>query len=161
MNALPAPGWVYRPLQVSELDAVMAVEQRCYEFPWSRGAFVDSLAAGYETEAAFAADGLLDGYRVAMIGVEEMHLLNLTVSPPVQGRGLAHALLHRLEDACRQLALPTLWLEVRPGNQRALALYRRHGFQEVGRRRGYYPAAGGQREDAVVMRLALTDHGLD
>ncbi len=149
-----------RPMRLDDLDAVMAVEQRCYAYPWSRGAFVDSLVAGYETELALDEAGALLGYRVAMIGVDEMHLLNLTVRPPSQGQGLADLLMRRLEDDCRRLALPTLWLEVRPSNARALALYRRHGFCEVGRRRGYYPAPG-EREDALVMRLALADHGLD
>ncbi len=158
MNALPAPTLPrlrFRPMQVADVDAVLAVEHQGYPHPWTHGNFVDSLASGYEAELALDDTGALAGYCVAMAGVDEMHLLNLCVRPDLQGRGLARMLLQRLEDTCRRQALPTLWLEVRPSNERALLLYRRWGFREVGRRRGYYPAAHGRREDAIVMRRAL------
>jgi ribosomal-protein-alanine N-acetyltransferase len=164
VSALPEPGLPglphlhFRPMQAADVDAVMVVERQCYPFPWTPGNFVDSLASGYETELALEPGGALAGYRVAMVGVDEMHLLNLGVRPDLQGRGLARRLLQRLADDCRRLALPTLWLEVRPSNERALMLYRRWGFREVGLRRGYYPAAQGRREDAIVMRRAVTGH---
>lgn len=161
----PAPAVAYRPMRPSDLDAVMAAEVLCYPHPWTRGNFVDSLASGYEAEVALADDGTLVGYRVAMVGVDEMHLLNLTVHPDWQGHGHARALLQRLEDDCRRLTLSTLWLEVRPSNPRARDLYARWGFREVGLRRGYYPAAHGRREDAIVMSRQVpgvaADDGLD
>jgi ribosomal-protein-alanine N-acetyltransferase len=89
-----------------------------------------------------------------MAGVDELHLLNLTVHPEWQGRGLGSALLDDVIAAARARGLRSLWLEVRQGNDRARALYRRRGFAEVGLRRGYYPAAG-RREDAVVMSRAV------
>jgi ribosomal-protein-alanine N-acetyltransferase len=95
--------------------------------------------------------GGIVGYFVAMPGVDEMHLLNLTVAPPWQRQGLARRLLDSLEERCRDAALSMLWLEVRASNERARLLYRRRGFSEVGLRRGYYPAPQGMREDAVVM----------
>ena len=95
----------------------------------------------------------LVGYFVAMPGADELHLLNLTVMPEWQGRGHGRRLLDALEAVCRLQHWPVLWLEVRASNQRALSLYRRRGFAEVGLRRGYYPALGGRREDAIVMRL--------
>ena len=164
MNARLAPAVAYRPMRTNDLDAVMAVEQACYEFPWTRGNFLDSLAAGYETDLALDETGAVVGYRLAMVGVDEMHLLNLTVRLDCQGRGLARALLQRLIDDCRRLSLATLWLEVRPSDVRARALYQRRGFREVGLRRGYYPAADGRREDAIVMQLPVPSsavHGLD
>ena len=165
MNPLQQPAVQHRPMQMADLDAVMVIEPQCYEFPWTRGNFVDSLAAGHETELALDAAAGLIGYRVAMVGVDEMHLLNLAVHPAWQGRGHAHLLLLRLLDDCRRLALATLWLEVRTGNQRAHQLYQRWGFREVGLRRAYYPAAAGSREDAVVMRLLVppqsASHALD
>jgi ribosomal-protein-alanine N-acetyltransferase len=146
----------WHPMTVSDLDRVMLIEAGAYSFPWTRGNFIDSLAAGYAAEMlADAASGDVVGYYVAMPGVDELHLLNLTVSPPYQGRGHARALLAAVEAAARRRGLGTLWLEVRVSNERALRLYERHGFHRAGQRRGYYPAAGGQREDAVVMTLPL------
>jgi ribosomal-protein-alanine N-acetyltransferase len=97
----------------------------------------------------------LVGYYVAMAGVDEMHLLNLTVAPAQQRRGHSRILLDALERRCREQTLATLWLEVRASNARARQVYARRGFAEVGLRRGYYPASKAQREDAIVMSLPL------
>ena len=124
-------------------------------FPWTRGNFVDSLAAGYAAHVLRMGDGELCAYCVAMAGVQEMHLLNLTVAPAWQHRGLARRLLDALVADCRAADGAWLWLEVRESNQRAREVYRRYGFEQVGWRRAYYPAAAGQREDACVMRLLV------
>ena len=153
MNALARHGASLRRMVLSDLDAVMAIETRCYSFPWTRGNFVDSLAAGYHAQVLLEHDELI-GYLVAMAGVGEMHLLNITVAPMAQHRGLARRMLDELQHHCAQSRLPLLWLEVRASNHRARALYARRGFEEVGVRRNYYPASGG-REDAIVMRLPL------
>lgn len=145
-------------MALRDLDAVVAVEARAYSWPWSRGNFVDTLAAGHIAEVLEDRDAGLLGYFVAMTGVDELHLLNVTVAPEWQGRGHGSALLEAVIEHGRQLGLAALWLEVRLSNHRARALYARRGFAEVGLRRAYYPAAGG-REDAVVMRLALTGEG--
>jgi len=142
------------PMTPARLDAVVAIEQAVYAFPWSRGNFVDSLAAGYLAEVLVDARGELIGYYVAMGGVEEMHLLNVTVRPLLQGRGHGRAMLDALVAHSRARGARTLWLEVRESNLHARELYRRYGFAEVGIRRGYYPAPLG-REDAVVMSLTL------
>jgi ribosomal-protein-alanine N-acetyltransferase len=159
----PDPG-VLRAMVIDDLDAVCQIEQRAYSFPWSRGNFTDSLATGHlcwmlqaapapgRGRAGQAATPAL-GYCVAMAGVEEMHLLNITVRPEDQGRGHARHLLASLVAHCRQVRAAQLWLEVRETNHRARALYTRFGFETVGMRRAYYPAAAG-REDAIVMRLA-------
>ena len=143
------------PMTVTELDAVMAIERAAYEFPWTRGNFLDSLHAGYDARVlADRGTGLL-GYFVALHGVDEMHLLNLTVAPTRQGEGHARCMLQGLVGLCRERQALQLWLEVRESNQRARALYLRFGFRHVGSRRGYYPASGGRREDAVVMTLDI------
>jgi len=144
-----------RAMRLSDLTAVLAIEQHAYSFPWSRGNFIDSLAAAYLAEVLLADDGAVLGYFIAMTGVDELHLLNITVAPAHQGQGHGHRLLAAVQAHGRRLGLATLWLEVRAGNHRARALYRGCGFAEVGLRRAYYPAAGG-REDAVVMRLPLS-----
>jgi len=152
------------PMGVTDLDRVMAVERSAYSFPWTRGNFVDSLAAGYLALMLVDDTAGLVGYCVAMSGADEMHLLNLTVAPALQRRGHSRTLLDALEGHCRERGLGTLWLEVRASNQRARQLYARRGFREVGVRRGYYPAGAARREDAIVMSLTLPSepaHGLD
>ena len=148
------PESMQTPMTVADLERVLAIEAAAYSHPWTRGNFVDSLAAGYLAWLRLDAAGRCIGYCVAMPGFEEMHLLNITVAPAWQGQGLGRLMLGALAAHARELGLASLWLEVRQGNQRARALYRELGYAEVGLRRGYYPAAG-RREDAVVMSLLL------
>ncbi len=159
--ALPAPR--FHPMTPAWLDRVLAIESQAYAHAWSRGHFVDSLAAGYHAWLLLdATSDTLFGYAVAMPGVEEMHLLNLAVAPAHQRRGHALRLLDWLVQLCRHTGAERLWLEVRQSNERAQAIYRRYGFGAVGVRRGYYPAAQG-REDAQVMALDIPrgGHALD
>lgn len=159
MSALARdPGLCREPMTLMHLDAVLAIEQQAYAFPWTRGNFIDSLAARYVAEV-IVDEGHVAGYFVAMAGVDEMHLLNITVAPALQGRGHGRAMLDVLVGLCRARGSGTLWLEVREGNTRARAIYTRYGFVEVGRRRGYYPSPFGRREDAVVMSLGIDDVG--
>lgn len=156
------------PMTVQQLDTVLAIELQAYAFPWTRGNFIDSLAAGYPSQVLYGAQGELLGYFIAMDGVDELHLLNITVAPAVQGRGHARFMLDELCALGRGKYAQQIWLEVRESNHRARDIYTRYGFLQVGLRRGYYPAASSThasgREDAVVMRLALTTgaaHGLE
>ncbi|MBV8500845.1 MAG: ribosomal protein S18-alanine N-acetyltransferase [Paucibacter sp.] len=155
MSALPIEQIDCRGMQLADLDEVVPLELQCYIVPWTRGNFIDSLAAGYEARVLRSGSGELLGYFVAMQGFEEMHLLNITVAPAHQGRGLALLMLEELRAICRGHAARQLWLEVRISNERARAIYRRYGFAEVGLRRGYYPMPAGPREDAVLMSLDL------
>ena len=159
MSAVLSPSYPLRPMTLADLDAVLDIEVQAYPFPWTRGNFTDSLAAGYP--ARVLTDGLAGdrviGYFVAMEGVDEMHLLNVTVTPAEQGRGHGRGLLDALVRLCRDCDAEQLWLEVRVSNPRAGELYSRYGFREVGLRRGYYPAAQGQREDARVMTLIVDE----
>lgn len=143
------------PMTIASLEAVIAIENVAYEFPWSRGNFIDSLAAGYEARVLLDGHAGIAGYLVAMAGVDEMHLLNLTVAPPRQRLGHARFMLDGLVGMCRAREARQLWLEVRETNTRARALYQRYGFRHVGVRRAYYPAAHGRREDATVMSLDI------
>jgi [ribosomal protein S18]-alanine N-acetyltransferase len=141
-------------MAVKHLDALMPIEAAAYEFAWSRGNFVDSLASGYPAGLLFDASSAVLGYFVAMVGVDEWHLLNITVAPEHQSHGHGRFLLDHIVSLSRHGGAAQLWLEVRRSNARARAIYARYGFTEIGVRRGYYPAAQG-REDAVVMRLQL------
>jgi ribosomal-protein-alanine N-acetyltransferase len=144
------------PLQLHDLPELMAIELQAYPFPWTEGNFTDSLAAGYEAWAYRDEDARLRAYFVAMMGVDEMHLLNFTVAPIAQGQGLGRAMLKTLLALARRLGAADLFLEVRPSNTAALCLYQSHGFLTVGRRRAYYPAVQG-REDALVMKRSCAE----
>ncbi len=141
-----------RAMTRTDLDAVLAIERAAYGWPWTSGNFADSLAAGHLAELLQLPGGGIVGYYVAMPGAGELHLLNLTVAPPHQRRGHARTLLDVVEQRCRELRLPTVWLEVRVGNARARQVYLRRGFVEAGLRRGYYPAGSAGNEDALLMR---------
>jgi ribosomal-protein-alanine N-acetyltransferase len=142
------------PLDAARLEQVLQIEQRAYPHPWTRGNFLDALRSGYHARALLAGEELL-GYYVAMQGVDEVHLLNITVAPEYQHQGWARVMLDALALWARGLGAQWLWLEVRVSNTRAVAIYEAHGYRRVGRRKNYYPAGQGQREDAVVMSLRL------
>jgi ribosomal-protein-alanine N-acetyltransferase len=144
----------FKTMLPEHLDAVLAVEQRTYAHPWNRINFLDALQSGYQAQMMVAGDVLL-GYFLAMEGVEEVHLLNITVAPEYQGQGWSRIMLDALTLWSRGRAAQWLWLEVRVGNTRAMRVYEAHGYQRVGYRKDYYPAGNGQREDAVVMGLRL------
>lgn len=160
------------PMTLADLDAVHEVEKRAYPHPWTPKHFRDSLQAGYpvvmllgqalpgEMPSPARSDGrVLLGYLVAMPGVDEVHLLNITVAPAFQRQGWGRFLLDALVLWSRGQRAQWLWLEVRQSNQPARHLYERYGFTAVGVRKGYYPAGHLAREDAVVMSLDLRTPG--
>ncbi|WP_420805923.1 ribosomal protein S18-alanine N-acetyltransferase [Rhodoferax saidenbachensis] len=151
---MQAPEVQFAPLLADWLDAVLQVEQRAYDHPWNRTNFMDALHSGYQAQV-LVADSHLLGYFVAMKGVDEVHLLNITVAPEFQGQGWARIMLDALTLWARGQNAQWLWLEVRVSNTRAMQVYESHGYRRVGQRKQYYPAANGQREDAVVMSLRL------
>jgi ribosomal-protein-alanine N-acetyltransferase len=151
----------FEPLDLSRLGAVLQVEQRAYAHAWTRGNFQDGLRAGYHMRVLVAGEGeaeTLLGYYVAMEGVAEVHLLNITVAPQYQGQGWARLMLDALvlwaRSLSAQLPIEQIWLEVRASNARAIHVYEAHGYRRVGVRKDYYPDGRG-REDAVVMNLLL------
>ena len=155
MNARTAPGEAVslRPMREDDLDTVMAIERRAYPVPWTRGILRDCLRAGYPAwvmeEGAEAI-----GYAVLSIAAAEAHILNLCTAPEMQGRGHGRYLLRALLELARGRGVQRVFLEVRPSNTHAVALYHGEGFNEIGRRPRYYPAAQG-REDAIVMAIEL------
>jgi ribosomal-protein-alanine N-acetyltransferase len=146
--------YAFKPLTAQQLDEVAQVERQAHEHPWTRRHFADTLSAGYQAQLLCSADEVL-GYFVAMLGVDEVHLLNITVAPRHQRQGWARMLLDALTLWARSQDAQWLWLEARVSNLRALHVYEAYGLRRVGERRDYYPAAQGQRENAVVMSLQL------
>jgi ribosomal-protein-alanine N-acetyltransferase len=143
----------FEPMTESRLDEVVAIERRAYRQPWTRGNFSDSLRSGYQAQLLCAGDVIL-GYFVAMQGVDEVHLLNITVDPQYQHHGWGRVLLDALALWARSQRAQWLWLEVRTSNARAQHIYQRYGYRRVGERKNYYPADHG-REDAIVMSYKL------
>ena len=143
----------YRRMRETELDAVVSIEQAVHVHPWSRGNFADSISAGYHCWVAHR-NGVLVGYGVLTIGAGEAHLLNLSVAPEWQRRGVGSELTRFFMQLAFEHGAGKIYLEVRPSNIGARALYTAHGFAEIGVRRDYYPAADG-RENAIVMERAL------
>ncbi|OGA76902.1 MAG: ribosomal-protein-alanine N-acetyltransferase [Betaproteobacteria bacterium RIFCSPLOWO2_12_FULL_65_14] len=142
------------PMREQDLDEVLAIEQAIYTHPWTRGNFSDSLRAGYECRT-WRLEGDLIGYFVLLVAAGEAHLLNLSVSARHQRSGHGRALLREAAGLARRCGARSVFLEVRPSNLAAQALYARFGFRRIGLRRGYYPAHAG-REDALVLTLPLS-----
>lgn len=153
MDALRRSGLGWRRTEPGDLDHISAIEQRAYAFPWNLGIFQDCLRAGYICLSA-TWHGEIIGYGVMSVAVGECHILNICIAPEWQGLGLGRGLLRRMLRIARQQGADTAFLEVRPSNLAARRLYEASGFNEVGVRRGYYPAVRG-REDAIILARAL------
>ncbi|MCD9229012.1 ribosomal protein S18-alanine N-acetyltransferase [Ralstonia pseudosolanacearum] len=157
---LPA-GWRAERMSALDVAAVAAVEQAAFAFPWSRGNFEDSLKSGHLGIVLRDGSNQVAGYLILMPVVDEMHLLNVTVAPAWQRQGLGRWLLRAAQALTLAHGFASLLLEVRPSNTGAIALYRRVGFAEIGRRKRYYPAENNTREDALVMRIACEAGGVE
>ena len=143
----------YRLMELSDLDSIMSIEDLAYPFPWSQAIFRDCIKAGYHCWVA-ELDNTVVGYAVFINAVQECHLLNLCVNPKLQGRGLGRKLLSNVLDNAKEYNASCVFLEVRPSNMHAIALYESEGFNEVGIRKQYYPSDQG-REDAVIYAKEL------
>ena len=142
-----------RPMEHDDIWQVSDVERRSYEFPWSHGVFRDCLLAGYcciviERESKVA------GYAILSIAAGESHILNLCVDPAYREHGYGERLLDELIDYSRKARVREMFLEVRPSNSKAIALYRKKGFRQIASRPAYYQATQG-REDAAVLTKTL------
>jgi [ribosomal protein S18]-alanine N-acetyltransferase len=144
-----------RALLQTDLDEVERIECDIYPFPWSRGNFIDSLAAGYDAWI-FESVSEVIGYAVVMWSVDEVHLLNFSVRRSAQGLGWGTTLLNWLMPEMARRKARLLYLEVRPSNPVARRLYERAGFKQIGVRKRYYPAPSEHREDALVLNKRLS-----
>lgn len=154
----PGLGVALRPMGLGDVPAVAAIEASVQAFPWTAGNFSDGLKAGYGGWVAHR-HGRIIGFSVTLYAPDLAHLLVLAVAPDAQREGVGTALMRQNEKDALARGLPALLLEVRPSNAQALAFYRRHGFEQIATRKDYYPAPGGKREDACVMRKTLTPGG--
>jgi ribosomal-protein-alanine N-acetyltransferase len=137
----------------TDVGGVVALERASYQFPWSEGIFRDCLRVGYICRVVMSGNRLI-GYGVMSVGAGEAHVLNLCIDMAHRCQGIGRRLLDYLIDRGAVAGMSEAFLEVRPSNTAAIRLYLSLGFEQVGMRRGYYQAAGG-REDAAVLKLAL------
>jgi ribosomal-protein-alanine N-acetyltransferase len=153
MNAITREELEFKRMSPADVKEVMAIEVRAYPVPWTEGIMRDCLHVGYECQVA-RLGGEIVAYSFMSVAANEAHLLNITVKPELQGQGYGRRMaLHMLDLAQEKLA-DTVYLEVRPSNKSARALYRSLGFHQIGRRKDYYPDPKG-REDALVYSLLL------
>ncbi|MFO1408553.1 MAG: ribosomal protein S18-alanine N-acetyltransferase [Steroidobacteraceae bacterium] len=145
----------FRAMTPFDVPAVAALERASYAFPWSEGIFRDCLRVGYLCRVA-EIDAQVAAYGIVAMGAGESHVLNLCVDTRLRGRGIGRQMLMLLLERSRDAGMTEVFLEVRPSNAMALALYQSVGFVQVGVRKGYYQADEG-REDALVLRLQLAD----
>ncbi|MDT8406136.1 MAG: ribosomal protein S18-alanine N-acetyltransferase [Methylococcales bacterium] len=137
----------------TDLKQVQVIEQRNYHFPWSEGVFRDCFKAGYQCWVLVEEEEVL-GYGITSMAAGEAHILNVSIHPDAQGQGFGRKLLQHQIAQARHRKIEAVFLEVRPSNPGAIALYQSLGFEQVGLRKDYYPAQQG-REDALVMKLSL------
>lgn len=145
-----------RTMTHEDLSHVAAIERRSYEFPWSHGVFRDCLLAGYQC-VVLEQEGDVIGYSILSVAAGEAHILNICVHPEYRSRGYGEKLLDEILFRARAASVREIFLEVRPSNEHALALYRKKGFHKVADRPAYYQASHG-REDANVLVKKLTAH---
>jgi tRNA threonylcarbamoyladenosine biosynthesis protein TsaB len=143
------------PLRQEDLASVMVIEQQAYPYPWTSGNFRDALASGYHA-FKLVDQGVMVGYLVWMRVLDEAHLLNFTIAPARQSRGLGQHLLKTWLAQLMADGLQQVLLEVRPSNPKAIRLYQRNGFVQTGLRKGYYPSGPNGREDALLMNKPLS-----
>jgi [ribosomal protein S18]-alanine N-acetyltransferase len=142
-----------RRMRNGDLPAVLAIENANYQFPWSEGVFEDCLRVNYSCWVC-EEDGKILGFSIVSIAAGEAHILNINVHPNEQKQGIGRKMLANLIEVARHKNAQTIFLEVRPSNLGAIALYDSMGFNEIGVRKGYYPAENG-REDALMLALEL------
>ena len=143
----------FRPMSEADIDTVMAIESRAYDFPWTEGIFRDCMRIGYCCWMCEENNSVV-GYAVMSIGAGESHILNICIRPESRQYGLGRNLLTHMLDLARDQRTEITVLEVRTSNYAAIKLYQGMGFNEVGIRKSYYPAASGT-EDAIILALSL------
>ncbi len=144
-----------RDIVESDFDALWEIEHRAYEFSWTKGILLDCIRIKHPAYVLHDETGHLLGYAFLTVGAGEAHLLNLAVEPTAQNQGIGRQLLAHVLARAPLMRIERIFLEVRPSNAAALKLYEEAGFNEIGRRPGYYPAPNNRREEAIVMALEI------
>jgi len=150
---MAGPPTVIRDMEHDDIAMVSDIERRSYEFPWSHGVFRDCLLAGYRN-IVLIREQRVAGYGILSVAAGEAHILNLCVERQFRSLGYGERLLDEMLFRARSASVREVFLEVRPSNKTALALYRKKGFYQVANRPAYYQSHQG-REDAAVLAKKL------
>ncbi len=145
-----------RDMNHDDLAMVSDIERRSYEYPWSHGVFRDCLLAGYQCMALIREDRVA-GYAILAVAAGEAHILNLCIDPDFRALGYGERLLDELLYRARAASVREIFLEVRPSNETALALYRKKGFHQISARPSYYQANEGREDAAVLAKKLVVD----
>ncbi len=143
----------FREMLLEDIPEIMDIENSIYSHPWSQGIFSDCIGVGYNCWV-YIEQNILLAYGLVSVAVGEAHILNLCVSPDVQGKGFGKLMLYKLMQLAEERDADSIFLEVRESNLVAQDLYDKEGFNRIGIRKAYYPAVGG-REDALVYAKEL------
>jgi [ribosomal protein S18]-alanine N-acetyltransferase len=135
-----------RPMYESDIEGALAIEEATYPTPWTRGIFLDELAAPGRTYLVAEAEGDIVGYGGLLVVGDEAHITSVTIHPERRGDRLGTRLMLRLARSAIEAGASSVTLEVRVSNEPAQALYRRFGMAPVGVRKSYY-----RDEDALIM----------
>ncbi len=143
-----------RRASLTDVRSLCEIEKLSFPSPWSLWCFLAEYANSKSTILVAGPRRPLPwevwGYIIFWVVAGEMHILNLAVHPARRRRGIARALLNAALERGRSQGVTVVWLEVRPSNNAALALYQSFGFQEVGLRPRYYTD---NNEDALIYAL--------
>lgn len=150
-----AEGGVYlRPMTLADLPAVLRLERVCQPIPWPAW-FFRRLLRGHASCWVVSQNGTTLGFGVVRRQAARAHVMNLCIAPGHRRHGLGRRLLLHLLTVARHDGAMHAWLEVRPDNRRAIALYKRLGFHATSRRKGYYRSAPQRQRDALIMSYTL------
>ena len=145
-----------RTMRHEDLAHVSDIERRSYDFPWSHGVFRDCLLAGYQC-VVLDRDNEVAGYGILSVAAGEAHILNLCIDPSYRSHGYGTRLLDDILFRVRTSSVREIFLEVRPTNENALALYKKKGFHQIANRPAYYQAQEGREDAAVLVKKLTTD----
>ena len=144
----------FRRMTLADVKQVMTIEREVYEFPWTERIFSDCIRVGYQCWMASVRQRIV-GHAVISVTSGESHILNLSIGRAHQRQGFGRQFIEFLVDEARAQDAQTMLLEVRPSNTAAISCYNSAGFNEIGSRKDYYPAANG-REDALLFARHIT-----
>ncbi|MFY0642349.1 MAG: ribosomal protein S18-alanine N-acetyltransferase [Bermanella sp.] len=144
---------VFRPMTLDDIEAVFRIEKQAYDFPWSKTLFEQAIKSSKYCVVAQCETQIV-GYGILSYVVGEAELLNICIDKSQQGKGYAKLLLNHLVEHAAQKDNHEMYLEVRVTNGPAIHIYEQTGFNEIGRRKNYYPTKAG-KEDAILMALPL------
>jgi ribosomal-protein-alanine N-acetyltransferase len=154
------PDWHLEAITPRDIDKILSIDRNAFKRPWHRKSFLEELAC--ENAYSYAVRTQRVDQRTEIIAyvflrvlLTEMHILRIAVAAEFQALGVATWLLQQCFSLAERKNAYSVYIEVRPTNETAIALYRKSGFQLLGRRPAYYPETG---EDALVMVKHLKEN---